>query len=129
MFKVSDSSNSNELTVEVVKSYRVGQSVRINPSMAFLGIDSGIVRVLGFIPPKPDNETVYIETEDNDDILSEIENFKEISLQGFTPGDSDYQDTLQMLDNEPWVVYRYMGNNIERHVLPAYLFTEHTMMY
>jgi hypothetical protein len=129
MFKVSDSSNSTELQVEVVKSYRVGQSVRINPSMAYLGIDSGIVKVLGFIPPKPDNETVYIETEDNDDILSEIENFKEVMLQGYTTGDSDYADLLQMLDNEPWVVYRYSGNHIERHVLPAYLFVQHTMMY
>lgn len=118
----------DSIMIVETRTIRIGQTIRINPSEAYLGIESGLIKVLGFIPPKPDNETAYIAGEDTESILSDIEYFKEIELQA-VEGTEDYAGRLGDLDNQQWVVYRYNGNHIEYQVLPLDLFVGHTMYY
>lgn len=115
--------------VQVTRKIEVGKVLKINPSEAYLGIDSGNVRVLAIVPAKPDNLESYGEGIDTEVIIRHIEEFKDIHLDSLRG--EDYASELARLDDQPWVVYQYVYNptNTEWAVLPLEEFVEHTMMY
>lgn len=122
-----------EVEVTTTRTIRVGQLLKINPSEAYLGVDSGNVRVLAIVPSKPDNETVYAEGIDTEGIIRDIEEYKDIHLDTLGgPGSTDYEDELMRLDNQPWVVYHYPYAKQEEvyiYVFPLEEFVQHSMMY
>jgi len=97
--------------------------------MTYLGIESGHIRIEAIIPPKPDNEEVYAKDIHTENIIRDIEQFKQVELDNMYG--SDYSDLLHHLDNQPWIVYKYINTADPDYyeVLPLDLFVDHTMIY
>lgn len=123
--------NSIEVEVTTTRTIRVGGIYKINPSEAYLGVDSGNIKVLAILPHKPDNETVYAEGIDTEDVIRQVEEYKDIQLDTLGgPGTTEYEDELMRLDSMPFILYQYCyTKDKEWCVFPLEEFVQHSMMY
>ena len=104
------------IEVTVTRRISIGYTLKINPSEAYLGIESGDIKPVAI---QPMNE---IER----DIADQAEEFTRIHLDGLE-GD-DHANEYNRLHNDLWVVYQYNhGGEIE--ALPLEEFVQHTMSY
>lgn len=117
--------NMDSVTVMVERTIAVGTTVKINPSEAYLGIDSGNITI------------VAICTMDllEGDAKSDAEEFTRIHLDMYDEDEdmdddeeeSVYTSERTRLHEKPWVTYEY--RNGDTQVLPLEEFVDHTMMY
>lgn len=132
MFRVVEH-DSEEIVVEVTRSIREGMTLRMNPSEAFLGIESGLIKVVAILPypnSLDPEELTHISGIPSEDILVHIRSFTEamIDLRDPTDPGDNYKDEVDRLGAEPWVVYQYSKDK-EWAVLPIEEFVDHTMHY
>ena len=109
----------NKVEVQVTRSIKVGQVLRINPSAGYLGIESTIINVIGIAK--------WTEL-DTADLRGMARNFIETDcgLYG-KPGEHDYDERKEELEDSLWVAY--IDQSMEEYVLPLYEFVAHTMSY
>lgn len=130
LFRVVEGSKTG-LTVEITTEIRVGHHLRINPSESFLGIESGIVTVLGIVYYNDLGDGVTVPGILDGDILA-IMGAERDGILDLMEGTEYYEEELRKLNNDPWIVYQYQGNDEyggEWHVLPLEEFVGHTMHY
>ena len=119
-----------EVEVTTTRTIRQNGIYKINPSEAYLGVDSGNVKVLAIVPSMPDSETEYAEGIDTMGIIRDIEEYKNIQLD--TLGSLEYEEELERLNSQPWVVYHYPYTDQDEtyiYVFPLEEFVQHSMMY
>jgi hypothetical protein len=120
---IVDGDRDNDgITVEITRSIRVGQTLRINPSEAFLGIESGII-VITHVGTREE----LIDSIIPDAIRESIQTEYEVMMDNLDDKYAEDRDTKERLDIEPWVAYQY--TNGERYSSPLELFIQHTMEY
>jgi hypothetical protein len=105
--------------VTTTRAIKVDQTLRINPSEAYLGIEPGVVRVT-FIGTMDE-----IQASDLDDVAKEQAIFE----QGTMMDNTDDTEELDRLENGIWVVYQYSNLDADKCSLPLEEFVEHTMRY
>lgn len=110
--------NIMEVGVEITRSIRVGQSYKIGPTEAYLGIDSGTVRVLHI----GDLSSVM---EYSDEVSMMADEFAGVHLSLMDEPLRTEED--ERLRNQPWIVYQYTNKDV--YVLPLEEFVIHTTMY
>jgi hypothetical protein len=114
--------------VEVTRKIKVGVTLKINPSEAWLGIESGTIKITHIL------SQANIESVDSPDhpiaeYVGQIVHDKEVYLDTMgQPGDSEYQSEYDRLETDPWVVYKYSHTG-EWAILPLEEFVQHSMMY
>jgi hypothetical protein len=130
LFRVVEGSKTG-LTVEITTEVRVGQRLRINPSEGMMGIESGIVTVLGIVYYNDLGNGVTVPGILDGDILAMM-GVERDGILDLMEGTEYYEEELRKLNNDPWIVYQYQGNNEyggEWNVLPLEEFVGHTMHY
>ena len=105
------------VTVQVQRTVRVGQTLRINPSEGYLGITSGVIQVL-YIGTKDD-----MKSSDNSQVQEAVGQV-EADYYSYLDVDSSNKERL---DNEPWVVFSYNTQYVTG--LPLDEFLDHSMQY
>lgn len=106
------------VTVEVPRTLRVGQSVRINSSYAYAGIDDGVVKILGL----GYKEDLYADKSLDENIVGGIEGH----IDAEVGNDDGERPSLQaVLEGSIWVVYQYSPKDDYPYVLPLDTFVEH----
>src|SRR5690606_2940041 len=98
-----------ELEIQVSRSVKVGRTVRINPSMAYLGIESGLVEVVAIVPGRPDKDAVYTADIHTENIIRDMEEFKRVEAHGLY--DEDWVGEMNRLEDQPWIVYWYNNSD------------------
>lgn len=109
---------NNTVEVQVTRTIRVGQILKINPSEAYLGIESGNITI--------------IDIANHDELASsELRDMATdfINVETYT----DVEDNVEFgrrheLEGNLWVAYKYHKDD-EISVLPIDEFIEHTMNY
>ena len=110
-----------EVEVTVYRRIRPGMTLRINPSEAMLGIDSGVIKIQHIT-----DLAGLLEIDEN--LSQQADNFGNIQLDMLVDDAKAMADELERL-SETWVVYEYMYDAGEQYVLPLEEFIEHTMQY
>lgn len=128
MIRVVDG-DSRSVVVEITTEIREGHWYRINPSEAYMGIESGVVEVTAILSgiKELDSKEVYVEGVNTEDLIHMIEVHKEGVLD-LMEGTEYYDEELNKLDNGLWIVYKYQRDG-EWNVLPLEEFVGHTMHY
>ena len=110
-----------EVHVAVHRTIRKGMTLRINPSEAMLGIDSGVIKIQHIT-----------------DLAGLLELDEDLSKQADAFGSAhldmlgeDRELLAEETDrlSETWVVYEYMYDGGQQYTLPLEEFIEHTMQY
>ena len=121
MIVVGEDRDCQGITVEVQRHIRVGMTMRINPSEAMLGIDSGVIKVQHIT-----------------DLAGLLELDEDLSRQADAFGNAHLDmlgEDRELLAEETdrlsgtWVVYEYMYDGGQQYTLPLEEFIEHTMQY
>lgn len=95
---------------EITVSRHQGAEYHIKPSMGYLGIMTGTVKVTGFKDAKAINSELA-----------------EQYMQGWEDNDENYLEQFVMIFEEPWVVYEYAeGGEQGQLEMPFRLFVDHT---
>jgi len=105
----------NELKMENVRTFRVGSLYRIHPSMGFLGIEEGVIKIV---------KIVGKDERDQD---------KDNTQLSFLDECSDDDEKAAYLDCN-WIGYEHRDNNGfatkgSFYMMPDWLFAEHVSCY
>lgn len=119
----------NEVSAVITRTIKVGQTLKINPSEAFLGVESGNVEVIAILPGILSALDVDVEGIDAEAVIRQIEEYKDVMLDPFQPGDSEYEYELTRLNEQPWILYQYTTGDKEWNVFPLEEFIDHSMIY
>lgn len=92
--------------IKTEKKVKIGQTLRIHPSMGFLGIEEGVIKVLDFVP------------------WNELPNYIDKEA---------YADGNEYIEKEVWVKYTYTEkrnvNYGQEAFFPASWFLDHITTY
>ena len=110
--------NMTERGIEVTVTRRIsiGYTLKINPSEAYLGIESGDIKPLAI------QEIIYME----EHIRPQADEFSRVHLECLE-GDEYMEENIR-LNAGLWVVYQYTHSG-EIETLPLEEFVAHTMPY
>lgn len=118
-----------KVDVTVSRTIGVGQILRINPSEAWLGIDSGIIKITHILGNE-DRQSVDSTDHPLEKYTRQIESDIDVYLDMYE-GTPEYSTELSKYDHTLWVVYEYQygTSNDEWGVLTIEDFIEHSMSY
>ena len=114
---------SNAVRVTIERRIAVDQTLRINPSEAYLGIESGVIKVLAVGTMKQLKATEDI----HPGIVECIDCEYSVMRDNLDPSYDEDVRLLDSLEIDPWVGYQYTNGDV--YALPLYLFVDHTMSY
>lgn len=123
--------NSTSVEVTITRVIKIGGIYKINPSEAYLGVDSGNVKVVGIVPFELDKSHQYVSHIHTENIIRDIDEYARVQLDTLGgPGNAEYEGELERLSSQPWIVYEYVYPSGEYYcVFPLEEFVEHSMMY
>lgn len=120
--------SETSITVLVERTVTIGQTLKINPSEAWLGIESGNIKIISIGTREQlleqGNPDVIDSMEAEYEALKDIKHYVE---QG--QADADDVAFRNSLDTDPWVGYQYQNRAADIYALPLELFLDHTMSY
>lgn len=119
----------NEVNAVITRTIKVGQTLKINPSEAFLGVEPGNIEVIAILPGILSALDVDVEGIDAEAVIRQMEEYKDVMLDLFQPGDSEYEYELTRLNEQPWILYQYTTGDKEWNVFPLEEFVDHSMIY
>lgn len=116
-------STGAEVQVQIKRTIYVGQTLKINPSEGYLGINSGNIRVQAILP----YERLTEYSQEVYDYATEHATV-ELGCFGDTP---EYNEEYSKMFNGLWVVYEYTydPSDTDPYAIPLEMFVQHTMMY
>lgn len=113
------------IEVAVERKLSIGSILNIHPSLSYLGIESGVVKIVGMV-----SEISY------DDITPDMEAW--LDGMGYSGDDDDIrecnmQDVERVVD-EPWIQYAYLRkydspSRGDTYWMPLQEFLQHTTIY
>lgn len=106
--------NSTEVVVEVARTVKVGQHLRIHSSYGYAGIDEGTIEVIAI-------GGVHELDDEYADTAREFAR-NELSLLEDTV---EYEEHKQNMDTATWIVYKYPSTG-EWNLLDLWNFINHT---